>query len=121
MRSLVLVPIFVLGFSEATLNAYIIIVGFQAVFNHANVQVNFGWLAKVIVTPQFHHWHHSSDEAGLDRNYAVHFAFLDHLFGTAVHSDREWPEGYGVVGDYVPEGLMRHQIFPFTWDGKMPD
>lgn len=117
-RALVLVPVYVLGFSKEVIDAYVIIVGFQAVFNHANVQVNFGWLKYIIVTPQFHHWHHSSDEAGLDKNYALHFSFLDYLFGTAVKSGHEWPKGYGVVGDYVPDGIVKQQLFPFTWDGK---
>ena len=91
-RTLVLAPIYVLGFSKEVIDAYIVIVGFQAVFNHANVSVRLGPLRYVIVTPNFHHWHHSQDKEALDRNYAAHFAFLDHLFGTAVKSDREWPE-----------------------------
>jgi sterol desaturase/sphingolipid hydroxylase (fatty acid hydroxylase superfamily) len=115
-RSLVLVPVFVMGFSKEVIDIYVIIVGFQAVFNHANVQVNFGPLKYIFVTPQFHHWHHSSDEAGLDKNYALHFSFLDYLFGTAVKSKKEWPDGYGVVGDYVPDGIIKQQAFPFTWD-----
>ena len=114
-RACVLVPVFVLGFSKEVMDAYVIIVGFQAVFNHANVQINFGFLKHIFVTPQFHHWHHSSDEAGLDKNYALHFSFLDRLFGTAVRSEKEWPEGYGVVGDYVPDGIVKQQLFPFTW------
>jgi len=56
-RGLVLVPIFVMGFSKEVIDAYVIIVGFQAVFNHANVQINFGPLKYFIVTPQFHHIH----------------------------------------------------------------
>jgi sterol desaturase/sphingolipid hydroxylase (fatty acid hydroxylase superfamily) len=45
-------------------------------------------------------------------------AFIDHLFGTAVHSDRRWPERYGVVGDYVPNGFWKQLQFPFTWNPK---
>ena len=41
-RTLVLAPIFVLGFSKEVIDAYIVIVGFQAVFNHANVSVRLG-------------------------------------------------------------------------------
>ncbi len=116
-RTLVLAPIFVLGFSKEVVEAYIVIVGFQAVFNHANVSVKLGPLSYVIVTPNFHHWHHSQDKEALDRNYAAHFAFLDYLFGTAVKADREWPERYGVLGDYVPDGFVKQQAFPFTWKG----
>lgn len=114
-RTLVLAPIFVLGFSKEVIDAYIVIVGFQAVFNHANVSVRLGPLRYLIVTPNFHHWHHSQDDEAIDKNYAAHFAFLDHLFGTAVQSDRAWPNQYGVVGDYVPNGFWKQFKFPFVW------
>ena len=116
-RTLVLAPIFVLGFSKEVIDAYIVIVGFQAVFNHANVSVRLGPLRHVIVTPNFHHWHHSADTERIDRNYAAHFAFIDHAFGTAHKAERKWPDGYGVVGDYVPDGFVRQLKFPFVWKG----
>ena len=116
-RTLVLGPIFVLGFSKEVIDTYILIVGFQAVFNHANVSVRLGPLRYVIVTPNFHHWHHSQDTEGIDRNYAAHFAFLDYAFGTAHRADRDWPDQYGVVGDYVPNSFFRQLAFPFTWKG----
>jgi sterol desaturase/sphingolipid hydroxylase (fatty acid hydroxylase superfamily) len=110
----VLGVIYVLGFSKHVIDAYIIIVGFQAVFNHANVSLPWGPLKYILVTPDFHHWHHSSDQEALDRNYSAHFAFIDYLFGTAVKSDRRFPENYGVLGDYMPEGFVKQQAFPFT-------
>lgn len=116
-RTLVLAPIYVLGFSKEVIDAYIVVVGFQAVFNHANVSVRLGPLRYLVVTPNFHHWHHSQDQEALDRNYAAHFAFLDHLFGTAVKSTRAWPSDYGVLGDYVPNGFFNQLKFPFTWKG----
>ena len=116
-RTLVLAPIYVLGFSKEVIDAYILIVGFQAVFNHANVSVRLGPVRYLVVTPNFHHWHHSQDDEAIDKNYAAHFAFLDHLFGTAVQSERLWPKRYGVVGDYVPDGFYRQLRFPFMWKG----
>jgi sterol desaturase/sphingolipid hydroxylase (fatty acid hydroxylase superfamily) len=114
-RVCVLAPLFVLGFSEGVVNAYIIIVGFQAVFNHANVHLPWGPLKYIIVTPDFHHWHHASDDEAIDRNYAAHYAFLDYLFGTAVNvpAHKPFPEKYGVVGDYMPDGFINQQMFPF--------
>jgi sterol desaturase/sphingolipid hydroxylase (fatty acid hydroxylase superfamily) len=114
-RVCVLAPLFVLGFSEGVVNAYIIIVGFQAVFNHANVHLPWGPLKYLIVTPDFHHWHHASDDEAIDRNYAAHYAFLDYLFGTAVKvtAHKPFPEKYGVVGDYMPDGFVKQQMFPF--------
>jgi sterol desaturase/sphingolipid hydroxylase (fatty acid hydroxylase superfamily) len=109
----VLGALYVLGFGKGVMDAYIIIVGFQAVFNHANVHLPWGPLKYVIVTPDFHHWHHSSDDVAIDRNYAAHFAFIDHLFGTAIKGQTGFPEKYGVQGDYMPEGFVKQLIFPF--------
>lgn len=112
-RVAVLGPIYVLGFSREVMDAYVVIVGFQAVLNHANVSLPWGFLRYLIVTPDFHHWHHSSERAAIDRNYAAHFSFLDYLFGTAVKADATYPSRYGVLGDYMPKGFVRQQLFPF--------
>ena len=75
----------------------------------------WGQLRYLIVTPDFHHWHHSSDEEAIDRNDAVRYAFLDDLFGTAVkNTPQAFPKGYGVVGDCIPEGFVRQQLFPLS-------
>lgn len=49
---------------------------------------------------------------------AAHLAFIGHLFGTAVQSDRVWPAKYGVVGDCVPNGFWKPVLFPFVWRSK---
>lgn len=112
-RVLVLTPLYLLGFNQAVLNTYIVIVGFWGVFIHANVRLPWGPLRHVVVTPDFHHWHHSSDDEAIDKNYAGQFAFLDYLFGTSVKSDKQFPENYGVLGNYMPDGFIRQQLFPF--------
>ena len=117
-RVCVLGPLYVFGFDKGVMDAYIIVVGFQAVFNHANVHLPWGPLRYLIVTPDFHHWHHSSDRVALDRNYSAHYAFLDYLFGTVVKTDEKFPKDYGVVGDYVPDGFVQQQLFPLK---KMPE
>lgn len=112
-RVLILGALYVIGFTKGVLDAYIIIVGLQAVFNHANVHLNWGPLRYIFVTPDFHHWHHSSDDIAIDKNYAAHFSFIDYLFRTAVDSNKSFPEKYGVVGNYVPNGFLKQQLFPF--------
>jgi sterol desaturase/sphingolipid hydroxylase (fatty acid hydroxylase superfamily) len=109
----VLGALYVLGFEKSVMDWYIVIVGFQAVFNHANVHLPWGPLKYLIVTPDFHHWHHASDDAAIDKNYAAHFSFLDYLFGTAVKGQTGFPQAYGVKGDYMPEGFVRQQLSPF--------
>ncbi len=112
-RVAVLGVLYGLGFSREVMDVYIVIVGFQAVLIHSNVRWPWGWLRFVIVTPDFHHWHHGSDRAAIDRNFAAHLAFLDHLFGTAVDRPGELPERYGVDGDETPAGFWRQQVAPF--------
>ena len=112
-RIAVLTPLFLLGFDKSVVDMYIVIVGFQAVFNHANVHLPWGPLKYLIVTPDFHHWHHSSEQVAIDKNYAAHFAFIDYLFGTAVKTDRQFPETYGVVGSKIPERYLEQQAYPF--------
>jgi len=120
-RVSILGVLYLLGFSKDVMDVYIIVVGFQAVFNHANVRLptifSQAPIKYLIVTPDFHHWHHSSEREAIDRNYAAHFAFIDYLFGTAVKSDRRFPGKYGVLGDYMPASFIKQQLFPFIWKG----
>ncbi len=113
-RVSVLGPLSVFGFEKSVMDVYIIVVGFQAVFNHANVHLPWGPLKYLIVTPDFHHWHHSSDDAAIDKNYAAHYAFLDYFFRSAVKTKQAFPDNYGVVGDYMPEGFVKQQLYPFS-------
>jgi sterol desaturase/sphingolipid hydroxylase (fatty acid hydroxylase superfamily) len=32
-------------------------------------------LRRVLVAPDFHHWHHSSGDEAIDKNYVTQFAF----------------------------------------------
>ncbi|RPH64536.1 MAG: sterol desaturase family protein, partial [Burkholderiales bacterium] len=112
-RVLVLGAIFVLGFSRWAIDVYVVIVGFHAVLNHANVRLPWGPLRHVLVTPEFHHWHHASDRQALDRNFAAHFPFLDRMFGTLLDAPQELPWRYGVLGEALPRGFLRQQLHPF--------
>lgn len=111
-RVAILGPLYAFGFSKTAIDAYIVVVGFQAVFNHANVRLPWGPLERWIVTPQFHHWHHASDRAAIDRNYAAHFSFLDTLFGTRVADESPRPAAYGLAGEELPRGFVRQQLHP---------
>lgn len=111
-RGLSFVPLYVMGFSEPAIVAYVVVVSAQAVLIHANVRWRFGWLRWVLATPEFHHWHHAADREALDRNFAVHLPVIDWLFGTA-HLPDHWPRTYGIEGDPVPEGWLAQLVFPF--------
>ncbi len=114
-RSLVLLPLLVPGFSTDAVNAYVILVGIQAVVAHANLRLDFGWLEYGLVTPRYHHWHHARHRDCLDINYAIHLPLVDMLMGTFRRPPRgTWPEAYGVMKpDTVPAGLWAQTLLPF--------
>ena len=112
-RALVMAPLYVIGFSEAALNAYVILVGVQAVAIHANVGLNFGPLRYLLATPQFHHWHHSKDREYMDANYAVHLPVIDMILGTYKCPKGEWPEEYGIVSGEPPPSFWGQLLHPF--------
>jgi len=112
-RSTVILPIYLLGFAESAINAYVIWVGIQAVLIHSNTSIPFGPLEKLFTTPRFHHWHHSAEEEAIDRNYAAHLPVLDMLFGTYLDNPGRWPSEYGVVGKPLPHGFLAQHLYPF--------
>jgi lathosterol oxidase len=113
-RGLTYVPVYVLGFSEGPLFAYVAFVSIQATFIHANVRFRFPVLRRVMATPQFHHWHHSAEREAVDKNFAVHLPVLDALFGTYYMPRDRWPASYGLSnGESVPSGYTRQFVYPF--------
>jgi sterol desaturase/sphingolipid hydroxylase (fatty acid hydroxylase superfamily) len=115
-RGLTYVPIYLLGFDEAPLFAYLVVVSAQATFIHANVRFEFGPLKWLIATPQFHHWHHADEPAAIDKNFAVHLPLIDAMFGT-MYLPKRWPRGYGLAhGGRVPDGYLRQFFWPFADD-----
>jgi lathosterol oxidase len=113
-RSAVLLPLVVLGFSAEAVNAYVILVGVQAVLAHANLRLDFGWLEYVLVTPRYHHWHHARHADYIDVNYAIHLPLVDLLMGTFKRPPRDaWPDEYGVMKlETVPVGFWKQALMP---------
>jgi len=112
-RALVLVPIVLLGFPQDTIFAYLIFISVQSVLIHSNFKMNVGWLRYVIVTPQFHHWHHASDAEAIDKNYAAHTPLFDMLGGTWHLPKDRWPVRYGTVKP-IPGGMLGQFVHPFV-------
>ncbi|MGH8459432.1 MAG: sterol desaturase family protein, partial [Nevskiales bacterium] len=114
IRAVTFIPLFVLGFSNYAILAYLVFVSFHAIFIHANVGFQFGWLDWVIATPRFHHWHHAIEPRAVDKNFAVHLPLVDWLFGTCLLPKNEWPSGYGIAGRPVPENYLGQVLYPFV-------
>ncbi len=115
MRALVLVPAFILGIAKEPLTVYIVFAGFQAGLIHANIRWDLGPLKYALTSPRYHHWHHSSDDEAIDKNYVAHLPVIDWLFGTFyMPKDKQiWPRRYGTIGVPLPKGITRQFFYPF--------
>ncbi len=121
-RGAVLLPLVILGFSQAAINAYVVLVGLQAVLAHANLGLRFGFLEYLLVLPRYHHWHHAREPGYVDVNYAIHLPLVDMLMGTfKLPRDGSWPAEYGVLKpETVPGGIWRQHLMPFLPPRKAP-
>jgi sterol desaturase/sphingolipid hydroxylase (fatty acid hydroxylase superfamily) len=121
LRGSTVIPMYVLGFSEPALYAYLFFVYLFSTLVHANLRLKFGFLQYWFVTPRFHHWHHGIEKEAIDVNFAVHFPLLDRLFGTYyLPADGSWPRGYGIENHPVPKGFLRQLLYPFVRE-KVPN
>ncbi len=111
-RCLVMVPLYLLGTTKEALDLYVAFAAFQAVYVHANVGIPLGPLKYFVATPQYHHWHHSSQSPAIDTNYAVHMPFYDRLFGTYHMPDEHWPSHYGTTRR-LPRTWLSQLLYPF--------
>jgi sterol desaturase/sphingolipid hydroxylase (fatty acid hydroxylase superfamily) len=118
-RTLGFVPIFVMGFSPAAIYAYLVFVSFHAVYIHANVRHRWPIVRHLIATPEFHHWHHTSDEEGIDKNFAVFISLIDRMFGTC-HLPGHWPKHYGTTKFQPPETYLGQLAYPFRRQQDTP-
>jgi lathosterol oxidase len=112
VRACILTPLMI-AFPQSIILAYLIFVTLQATWSHCNFSPSPKWLAKCLVTPKYHHWHHTSQKEGLDKNFAIHFPWIDKIFGT-YHCPDEWPGGYGLAGQQISPRFVRQTIEPFT-------
>lgn len=112
-RLMQIVPMYLLGFRGAPLAAAVPVLSFYAILLHANLKWDFGPLRYVIASPAFHRWHHTSEQEGLDRNFAGLFPWIDALFGTLYLPRDRQPERFGVIGERVPASLFGQLLYPF--------
>ena len=111
VRAFVLAPL-MLGFSQSIILAYLIFVTLHATWVHCNFAPNAKWLEKFLIMPRYHHWHHTSQKEGIDKNFAIHFPWIDKIFGTYYYPD-EWPEHYGLDGEEISPHFLGQTIEPF--------
>lgn len=110
-RAVGFVPVFVLGFADVAVYAYILFISFHAVLIHANARIEFGWFERVLTSPRYHHWHHTGQPELIDKNFAVLLPLWDVLFGTALWR-KDWPARYGLADGAMPESWLGQLVAP---------
>jgi len=115
-RSLLYVPLLLLGASGDVIFWVAVIGTAWGHFNHSNLDVGLGRLGLVFNSPRMHLWHHDvSDEGGASKNYGIVLSLWDFLFSTAYWPRERAPQRIGYAGDReMPADLPRQLAFPLT-------
>ena len=86
--------------------------------NHANINVDYGWLKYILNNPKMHIWHHSK-ELPAERKFGVNFGLTlsiwDYIFKTNYipHSGKDIEIGF--EGDELfPKGFIAQELYPFN-------
>ena len=113
VRGFILIPM-MLVFPHNMIVAYLFFVNLHATWTHCNFGPTIKWLEPYVIQPRYHHWHHTSQREAIDRNFAIHFPWIDRLFGTYyLPVGDKWPDTYGVADEPVPAGFWSQFFYPF--------
>lgn len=93
------------GFSFELAGGLAVVQLVTGLFLHANVRWRWRPLHRVVITPEFHHWHHANEPAAHNSNYSVFLPLWDVLFGTYFMPKHGRPAVYG-VSPRLPDGIL---------------
>ena len=113
VRGFMLIPMMFI-FPRDMIVVYLLFVTIHATWAHCNFGPTIKWLEPYLIQPRFHHWHHTSQVEAIDRNYAIHFPWIDKLFGTFYFPEDKWPDTYGLHDEKIPAGFWAQTFYPFT-------
>jgi sterol desaturase/sphingolipid hydroxylase (fatty acid hydroxylase superfamily) len=99
------------GFDGAFVGGLAVIQFVIGLWAHLNVRWRLRPLRAVILTPDFHHWHHANQPEAFGKNLSVFLPIWDILFGTYYMPTDRRPMTYG-VDDPVPDHLFGQLAYP---------
>ncbi len=100
------------GFTPELTGAFAVVQIVTGLFLHANVRWRWRPLHRVVITPEFHHWHHANEVDAHNSNYSVFLPLWDIMFGTYFMPADRRPSVYG-ISEPMPEGMpaqLRHPL-----------
>ena len=114
VRGFILIPMMLIFPHEINV-AYLFFVNVHATWTHCNFGPTVKWLEPFLIQGRYHHWHHTSQTEALDKNFAIHFPWIDRIFGTHyLPKDGTWPETYGLHNEPIPAGFIAQFFYPFS-------
>jgi sterol desaturase/sphingolipid hydroxylase (fatty acid hydroxylase superfamily) len=107
-----------MGFRLEEIAGLALIKGLHQYYVHAKLDWDHGPFRDVLVSPQFHRWHHANVEAAYDKNFATIFPVFDRMFGTYYNpgSAIDVPTG---IADNPPNDFITQTLYPFRKWGEM--
>jgi sterol desaturase/sphingolipid hydroxylase (fatty acid hydroxylase superfamily) len=105
------IPQMTLGATPLSWLPLYLVLEFVAITQHSQIKWRLGTLSRVLVTPWFHSFHHSTDPRHYDKNFGSLFSIWDRMFGTAVDGP-EQPTEYGLRDIKMPT-LLSTIVLPF--------
>jgi len=111
VRGGILIPMMLI-FPQSINVAYLFFVNFHATWAHCNFGPTIKWLEPYLIQPRFHHWHHTSQTESIDKNFAIHFPWIDKIFGTYYFPKDKWPDTYGLHDEKLPPGFWGQFFYP---------
>ena len=99
------------GFTAELTGALAVVQLLLGLFLHANVSWRLKPLHKLVITPEFHHWHHTNEPDAIWTNYSTFLPIWDIIFSTYFMPKDRRPEIYG-VDEYIPPGMAEQLLYP---------
>ncbi len=120
-RALTMLPLFFLGFSPETVFLVSVLVSFQGLMSHFNVDIRVGWLNYFLMGTELHRYHHSAERLEA-KNFSATITLWDHLFGTFHYRPRAVPKRLGVEQpDAYPSDRAILKILTLPFYRQRPD
>ena len=105
------------GFSAEFSGILVVIQVVTGLFLHANTRLLLRPFHKIVITPEFHHWHHANEPDAFNHNYSVFLPLWDLMFGTYFMPKGRRPQVYG-IDEEMPQGVIAQFRHPFRGMGN---
>jgi sterol desaturase/sphingolipid hydroxylase (fatty acid hydroxylase superfamily) len=112
---LVWVPLVLLGAPLDLVIWQFVGLGLAGNIAHANIDFRIpGFMHRILVTPEYHRLHHSTDSQHINANFGGLFPIWDIIFGTFVDPVANQVRAAGIEGDPVPHRFLTELSSPLN-------